>query len=607
MDTTKSKSESEEFESEPPNKKIKRIDSSDPDQQTVFSSSTRKPAMECNRISYQVDLLPAEQLLRELLLDCREHILQTRAATSTKSTAHEEDSKGEIESPKIEMWFVGGWVRDKLLGKQSADIDVALSSAMTGSAFARHLEDQFLAEGGNTAAKYKQEAARRGVETAEIRGFYHIERNPGKGKHLETTSAQIFGLEVDFVNLRSESLYQEQEKKKETLTFTSAPEEDALRRDANINAIFYNLETQQIEDHTKKGLTDIQSRVLRTPLDARITFTDDPLRMLRLIRLASTLGGGFTIDDADGTQQAMKDPEIQLALRTRISPERIGGEVKKMLMGPDPVAAFRWIYELGLYGTVFLDFGQESLDMRRGGGDDSGHPWPATWLRACVALAELLLNADSDVAKEIAQTEDREMVWLMAAWSPLVQLRGDVNADGTIVKAAAKAINAATKKWKALGESFKNMDDIRSTIDAVNHHSNPPPRRSTIGVAIRSWGVTWRLQALYSLLCELMATPEEQHDQLTNRYAVFLRCVSSHDLHDAATLKPILGGADIKSMFGLKKSGAFMKPVFDAVLRWQFDHAGATRAEAEAWLRSEKASLNIPDSDALIGCPPETR
>jgi tRNA nucleotidyltransferase (CCA-adding enzyme) len=538
----------------------------------TIPSPSRNPAMESNK-SPQVDLLPAEQLLRELLLDCRDS-LQTQ---STPTTTHEDGGK---ETPKLEMWFVGGWLRDKLLGQRSADIDVALSSAttITPSAFARHLEHFFLAA-NNNGDKYKTEAAKRGIESAEIRGFYHIERNPGKGKHLETTSAQIFGLEVDFVNLRRDP--------EAGLKFSSLAAEDAFRRDANVNAIFYNVDTQEIEDHTKKGLADIQARVLRTPLDPRITFTDDPLRILRLIRLASTLVAGFTIGHE--TQLAMKDPELQALLRTKISPERIGGELKKMMLGPRPVVAFRWIYEMGLYGSVFLD----GLDVTMAAGEEDH--WPATWLRACVALAEM--DENSGVAKEIVQTEDRESVWLMAAWSPLAQLRGKDN-DGAIVKAATKAINAASKKWKVLGEAFKNTNDIRLTVDEVNKHNNDSPLpRSELGVAIRTWGVSWKLQVLYSLLSELTATEatKEQQTILVNRYSTFLRAVSLHNLSDAPTLKPMLNGGDIKAMFGLKKSGAFMKDVFDAVLRWQFDHAGATREEAETWLRGEKGRLNIPD------------
>ena len=100
------------------------------------------------------------------------------------------------------MWFVGGWVRDKLLSKQSCDIDVAISGDTTTAAeFATYLKQQFLADQEH-ADKYKDEATRTGVENAEIKGFYQIDRNPGKGKHLETTSALIQSANANDENIR---------------------------------------------------------------------------------------------------------------------------------------------------------------------------------------------------------------------------------------------------------------------------------------------------------------------------------------------------------------------------------------------------------------------
>ena len=72
------------------------------------------------------------------------------------------------------------------------------------------------------------------------------------------------------------------------------PEEDALRRDATVNALFYNINTEQIEDFTNQGFDDMAKRIIRTPLEPYQTFKDDPLRVLRLIRFASRLD--YTID-----------------------------------------------------------------------------------------------------------------------------------------------------------------------------------------------------------------------------------------------------------------------------------------------------------------------
>lgn len=65
------------------------------------------------------------------------------------------------------------------------------------------------------------------------------------------------------------------------------PTEDAFRRDITINALFYNINTEQVEDFTGMGLKDLERGIARTPLDPYQTFTDDPLRILRVIRFAS--------------------------------------------------------------------------------------------------------------------------------------------------------------------------------------------------------------------------------------------------------------------------------------------------------------------------------
>jgi len=82
-----------------------------------------------------------------------------------------------------------------------------------------------------------------------------------------------------------------------------------MRRDATINALFYNLHTQEVEDFTELGLADMEAGLIRTPLEPFETFKDDPLRVLRLVRFASRLQ--FRI--VDEVRQAMKNDEIKVA------------------------------------------------------------------------------------------------------------------------------------------------------------------------------------------------------------------------------------------------------------------------------------------------------
>ena len=246
----------------------------------------------------KIDLTPKEKQLRLILLD----------------VARYSDESKEIKE-KLELRFAGGWVRDNLLGIQSHDIDTAIN-ATTGLYFCEQMEAYF---------KEPENMKKHSLVEKDLGNLYTVAKNPDKSKHLETASKKILGFDVDFVNLRKET-YSEDSRNPQ-MEFGTA-EEDALRRDANINALFYNLHKDEVEDFVG-GLKDLDCKRIRTPLEPKTTFTDDPLRVLRLIRFASRLG--FKIDE--DTEKCMSEPEVMEALKMKISRERVGIEVTKMLRG----------------------------------------------------------------------------------------------------------------------------------------------------------------------------------------------------------------------------------------------------------------------------------
>jgi len=247
-------------------------------------------------IMTEINLTDQEKMLRRLLLDVADYI----------------GTQDGCRRPELRI--TGGWVRDKLLGVTSHDIDIGIDT-MTGYKFGT-LMKQYL-DDSNRKAKYGEDV---------LGGLAKIEANPEKSKHLETVTTKILGLEIDLVNLRKE-VYAE-DSRNPTMEF-GTPVEDALRRDSTVNSLFYNLSTSQVEDLTKRGLQDMELGVIRTPLSPYQTFKDDPLRVLRCIRFASKLG--YSIDPE--AEQAMSDPSIKEALRAKISRERVGIEVDKMLKG----------------------------------------------------------------------------------------------------------------------------------------------------------------------------------------------------------------------------------------------------------------------------------
>ena len=154
-------------------------------------------------------------------------------------------------------------MRDKLLGLESNDIDVALDTCV----------------GAEFAAKVNDYLTRKGEE---VSGVGVIQSNPEQSKHLETATMKVRDVWLDFVNLRSESYADES--RIPTMSF-GTPLEDAMRRDLTINALYYNLNEKKVEDFTGKGIEDLKIGLCRTPLEAKRTFVDDPLRVLRAVGL----------------------------------------------------------------------------------------------------------------------------------------------------------------------------------------------------------------------------------------------------------------------------------------------------------------------------------
>jgi tRNA nucleotidyltransferase/poly(A) polymerase len=225
----------------------------------------------------------------------------------------------------------GGWVRDKLLGVPSDDIDIAIDK-MTGQQFV------------NRAIEYS-----RGIPNSPIKvdSAYVVKQNAEKSKHLETTALDIAGLKIDFVNLRDESYGEDS--RIPVKRDIQDPAVDAQRRDLTINSMFYNVNTGQVEDYVG-GLKDLQTMTLRTPLDPKKTFMDDPLRMLRVFRFFSRYPNA-KIDET--TLAAMRDPAVHNAYRTKVAPERAGPEIIKMFGAERPAEAIRAMFASGLDAAIF--------------------------------------------------------------------------------------------------------------------------------------------------------------------------------------------------------------------------------------------------------------
>jgi tRNA nucleotidyltransferase (CCA-adding enzyme) len=433
--------------------------------------------------SSSITLNEAEETFRRLLLDVVEFIQKNPGSTSTTKPP------ASLTHDSLELRWTGGWVRDKLLKKDSHDIDVAINK-MTGYEFGLRLKEYLDVPGNEKKYQVKGDKKNRHI----LSRISKIEANPDKSKHLETATTKILGLEIDLVNLRKET-YSEDSRNPQMEFGT--PEEDAMRRDATINAMFYNIQTSKVEDFTGRGFDDLRDGIIRTPLEPRTTFIDDPLRVLRLLRFASR----FDYRIEEGTLQAMKEKDIKDALMLKISRERVLVEIEKMLKGPDPKMGLELIDTIGLYQCVFVEPTQPEFYT-----PDLTH-----WRDSYDTLSQLLVAKDSAPGSQLRSIviegkEEEYLSWILVAMvpysnSPKIQAVKGKKMEHMVARVAREGLKLPSKIVDLLSLSNENVEQIKQFV------LEKTEERDILGMAIRQWGPTWRLQVLFALLHEIYVNP----------------------------------------------------------------------------------------------------
>ncbi|CAL6081548.1 Poly(A)_polymerase [Hexamita inflata] len=202
------------------------------------------------------------------------------------------------QTEKIVLRVAGGWVRDKLMGLPSHDIDIAVEGC-TGLYFA--------------------ELVQRNLPTSSQHSIGVIQQNPERSKNLETATTKVFGYQIDFCGLRKE-IYSDDSRV--PVIQAAGPEEDSLRRDFRCNALFYNLNRQIVEDFTG-GIEDLNNKILQTPLDPISTLSEDPLRALRALRFAVQLNFSLSPSLVEALNNPLIANRLQIVARARFQAEVI--------------------------------------------------------------------------------------------------------------------------------------------------------------------------------------------------------------------------------------------------------------------------------------------
>lgn len=232
----------------------------------------------------------------------------------------------------VKAYVVGGFVRDKLLNISKTDIDITVIG--DGIAFAETVSKEL---GKSLSAIYKK---------------------------FGTALLEIDDTKIEFASARKESY--NTNSRKPDIEFADL-KEDLSRRDFTVNALAVSLNNDKNEIIDMfEGLSDLNERVLRTPLEPEKTFSDDPLRMMRACRFASQLGFEIAGDTFHAIKQMRERIRIIKGTDTVVSQERITDEFLKILASKKPSIGLKLLFKSGLMEVIFPEVHTlEGVDQRK--------------------------------------------------------------------------------------------------------------------------------------------------------------------------------------------------------------------------------------------------
>ena len=277
----------------------------------------------------------------------------------------------------LEAYVIGGYVRDIFLRRPSKDIDIV--------------------------------AVGSGIELAKA-----VARKMGRNAHLSvfknfgTAQVKLGDIELEFVGARKESYTRDSRK---PIVEDGTLEDDQNRRDFTINALARCLNASRYGELVDPfdGLGDMDRLTIRTPLDPDITFSDDPLRMMRAVRFATQLG--FDIDPV--TFEAIERNKERIDI---ISRERIIDELNKIILSPRPSVGFVLLDACGLLPIIFPE-----LHALKGVETKEGIGHKDNFSHTLMVLDNLSRNTDNlwlrwsallhDIAKPATKRFDQRLGW----------------------------------------------------------------------------------------------------------------------------------------------------------------------------------------------------
>ena len=437
-----------------------------------------------------------------------------------------------------ELALVGGPVRDAFLGRKSPDLDFTTSA----------LPDQTIA-----------------ILKGNVDAWWDI------GKEFGTIGARIGDDTVEITTYRADEY--DLVSRKPLVAFGKSLEADLFRRDFTVNAMALRLPERVFVDPTN-GLRDLLDGVLKTPIEPEISFSDDPLRMLRGARFVSQLG--FEIEPA--TFEAMTQMTERLAI---VSAERIQVELSKLLLGANPRNGLTALVDSGLAERVLPELPALRLES------DEHHHHKDVYEHT-LTVVEQAISYEKDYGLE------GDLVLRLAA------LLHDIGKPATKRKEVGGAVSFHQHDLvgaKLAGNRLRELKFDNATIKAVKelvrlhlrffgYGENDPWTDSAVRRYVRDAGdLLPRLHALTR--ADVTTRNRRKADRLAHAYDDLERRITELAAEEElAAIRPDLDGEDIMQILGIKPSREVGEAyAFLMELRLEEGAIGAEEAEKRllAW------------------------
>lgn len=427
---------------------------------------------------------------------------------------------------KIVARIVGGWVRDKLLGSQSDDIDFSIEGI----------------DGLSFANKIGEVASREEFPHLKIHG------NPEQSAHIG--SAKVYlnpDFYIDICGLRWD---QYSEDSRIPIITVGTPEQDALRRDFTINAVFFNINEFKVEDFCN-GIPDLQNHFIRTTQPARQSFLDDPLRILRAFRF----GARYNFDLADDIIPAALNEVTQREYASKTTIERANTEMTKALEGLNPELYVKWVSDSNMFDLLF----------------DRNHSYKIDPIQAVSRISVV----SSSVSPEALDNSKKEFLILIlcAIFQPLInspKVKPNPKKSQEI-DAVKYQIIREVKYQNEIGDAVFNLlrgaEDVKALVGNELNRIN-------VGHFIRNTGPKWHL-VQYVLF-----------DQNTTQFfvEVLMPFIEQQELGNIYQIKPLLRGNQLAKELGIKP-GKGMEEIINRMIDWQIENPNGTADDYVASLK----------------------